>query len=77
MEKVSEYDPKIPQSHTTRATRHQEDKQSKAISSPFPIKMIAKLEMTHSNVQQIMEQTQNPTMEATINNESTATEPSH
>ena len=36
--------------------------------------MIAKLETTHSNVQQNMEQAQNPTMGATINNESTTTE---
>ena len=34
--------------------------------------MIAKLERTHSNVQQNMEQTQNHTMGATSNNESTA-----
>ena len=33
-------------------TRHQEDKLSKAISSLFPIKMIAILEWTLSNVQQ-------------------------
>ena len=33
-------------------TRHQEDKLSKAISSLFPIKMIAILEWTQSNVQQ-------------------------
>ena len=58
-----------------KITRHQEDKQSKAISSLFPIKIIAKLERTHSNVQQNMEQTQNPTMGSTINNESTTTEP--
>ena len=72
----SEYDQKIPQAHTAeqltaawgRATRHQEDKQSKTTSSLFPVKMIAKLERTHSNVQQNMEQTQNPTMGATINN---------
>ena len=70
MKKVSEYDQKIPQSHTAdqptaprgRATRHQEDKQSKATSSLFSIKMIAKLDRTHSNEQQNMEQTQNPTM---------------
>ena len=37
--------------------------------------MIAKLERMHSNVQQNMEQTQNPTMGATINNKSTTTEP--
>ena len=55
-------------------TGHQEDKQSKATSSLFPIKMIATLERTQSNVQQNMEETQNPTVTATINNESTATE---
>ena len=65
MKKVSEYDQKIPQSHTAdqptapwgRTTRHQEDIQSKATTTLFPIKMIAKLERTHSNVQQNMEQT--------------------
>ena len=55
--------------------RHQEDKQSKATSSLFPIKMIANLEWTQSNVQQNIEQLQNPTMGATINNASTKTEP--
>ena len=43
-----------------------------AISSLFPIKMIAKLERIHSNVQQNMEQIQKPTMGATINNNRTA-----
>ena len=57
---VSEYDQEIPLSQTadkpvvsrdshTTITRHQEDKQSKAIGSLFPIKMIAKLEWTQSN----------------------------
>ena len=59
-------------SHTT-ITSHQEDKQSKATSSLFPIKIIAKLEWTQSNAQQNIEQLQNPTMGATINNESTTT----
>ena len=40
----------------------------------FPIKIIAKLERTHSNVEQNMEQAQNPTMGAIINKESTTTE---
>ena len=40
-------------------TRHQEDKLSKANSSLFPIKMIAILEWTESNVQQNIEQLQN------------------
>ena len=73
----------MPQSHTaesehrtTIATRHQEDKQSNATSYLFPIKMIAKLERTQINAQQSLEQTQSPTMRATINNESaTTTEP--
>ena len=52
---VSEYDQEIPQSQTadnpvrksrSTITRHQEDKLSKAISSLFPIKMIAILEWT-------------------------------
>ena len=55
--------------------RHQEDKQSKATSPIFPIKMIAKLERTQSNAQQNIEQLQNPTMGVTINKESTTTEP--
>ena len=50
-------------------TRYQEDKQSKATSSLFPIKMIAKLERTQSTAQQNMDQTQNPTIGATANNE--------
>ena len=41
--------------HTT-ITRHQEDKSSKAISFLFPIKMIAKLELTQGNVQQNIQQ---------------------
>ena len=36
----------------TTVTRHQEDKQSRATSSLFPIEMIAKLEWTQSNAQQ-------------------------
>ena len=55
--------------------RHQEDKQSKATSSLFPIEMIAKLQWTQSNAQQNIEQLQNPTMGVTINNKSTTTEP--
>ena len=51
-------------------------RQSKAISSLFPIVMIAKLEWTQSNAQQNIEQLQNPTLRATINNESAPTEPS-
>ena len=55
---VSEYDQEIPQSQTadhplgiarksrSTITRHQEEKLSKAISSLFPIKMIAILEWT-------------------------------
>ena len=47
--------------------RHHEDKLSKATSSLFPIKMIAILEWTKSNVQQNIEQLQAPTMGVTIN----------
>ena len=55
--------------------RHQEDKLSKAISSLFPIKMIAILEWTLCNIQQNIEQLQTPTMGVTINKKSTTTEP--
>ena len=55
--------------------RHQKDKLSKATSSLFPIKMIAILEWTSSNVQQNIEQLQTPTMGVTINKKSTTTEP--
>ena len=41
---------------TIANTKHQEDKQSKAISSLFPIKMIAKLERVQRNVKQSIEQ---------------------
>ena len=41
----------------------------------FPIKMIAILEWTQSNIQQNIEQSQTPTIGATINKKSTATEP--
>ena len=37
--------------------------------------MIVKLECTHSNAQQNIEQLQKPTMGVTINNEPTTTEP--
>ena len=53
--------------------RHHEDKQSKATSSLFPIKMIAKLEWTQNNAQQNIEQPQNPIVGVTINNESATT----
>ena len=61
-------------SHIT-ITRHQEDKLSRAISSLFPIHIIAKLECTLSNVQQNIEQLQTHTMGVTINKKSTTTEP--
>ena len=57
-------------SHTT-TMRHQEDKLSKATSSLFPIKMIAKLEWTLSNIQQNIGQLQTPTMGVTTNNNRT------
>ena len=61
-------------SHTT-IMRHQEDKLSKATSSLFPIKIIAKLEDTQSNAHQYLEQLHDPAMGVLINNESTTTEP--
>ena len=57
--------------HNHHETPGRQTKQSKSASSLFPIKMIAKLEWTQSNAQQIIEQLQNPTMGVTINNEST------
>ena len=59
----------------TTIMRHQEDKQSKATSSLFPMEMIAKLDWTQSSAQQNIEQLQNPTMGVTINNKLTTTEP--
>ena len=82
---ISEYDQEIAQSQTAdklmaprgRATQQSRDtRKSKAIGPLFPIEMIAKLEWTQSNVQQNVEQLQNPTVGVTINNESTTTEPS-
>ena len=63
-------------SHSHNSHRTQEDKQSKATSSLFPIKMIAKLLRTKSNAQQNMD-TRDHRMGATINNESPDIEPSH
>ena len=51
-------------SHST-ITRSQEDKLSKATSSLFPIKMIAILEWTYSNIHQNIVQLQTPTMGVT------------
>ena len=78
IKKINEYDQKKntithcrPTHGTLRKSYRTSGRQtSKATSSLFPIKMIAKLERTHSNVQQNKEQAQNPTMGATINNES-------
>ena len=50
-------------------------KSCKAISSLFPINMIAKLELTQTNAQENIEQLQIPTTGVTINNGSTTTEP--
>ena len=82
---VSEYHQERPQSQTTdkpmarkshtTIMRHQEDKLSKATNSLIPIKMIAKLEWTLSNVQQNIEQLQTTTMGVTISKRSTTTEP--
>ena len=83
---VSEYDQEIlnhklqtnprhcgKEPHNNHKTPERQTKQSNQLS-PFPIKMIAKLEWTKSNTQQNIEQLQNPTMGVTINNESTTTE---
>ena len=59
--------------HTNHETPGRQ--KSKATSSLFPIKLIAKLEWTQCNAQQNREQLQNPTMVVTINNESTTTVP--
>ena len=64
-----------PRKSRSTITRHQEDKLSKATSSLFPIKVIAILERTQSNVQQNIEQLQTPTMGVTLNKKSTTTEP--
>ena len=47
---------RIVRKSNTTLMRHQEDKRSKATSSLFSIKMIAKLEWTKSNAQQNIEQ---------------------
>ena len=57
---------------TQQSERYQEDKQSKATSSLFPIEMIAKLEWTQNNAQPNIEQLQNPTM-GVINSNRTTT----
>ena len=54
---------------TITVARHQEDTQSKAASSLFPINIMTKLERTKRNVLQNKAQTQNPTMGAIISNE--------
>ena len=59
--------------HNYHETPGRQIKQSN--SSLFPIKMIAKLELTYSNAQQNIEQLQNLIIGVTINNESTTTEP--
>ena len=67
--KVSEYDQEIPQSQNT-------DKPmvswGRAKQQP---RVTAKPEQTQSNAQQNIVQPQSPTLGATINNESTTTEP--
>ena len=88
--KVRAYDQEIPQSHTadrrkshrtSTVTRHKEDNLSKATSSLFPIKMIAKLERTQVYVlhSKNKDQTQNHhkqvEQQLTINKESTTKEP--
>ena len=77
----------IPQSQTADEPCHQGEEphnnqetpgrqKSKATSSLFPIKTIAKLKWTKSNAKQNIELLQNPTIGVTINNESTTAEPS-
>ena len=60
--------------HNNHETPGRQTKQSNQLSH-FPIEMIAKLGWTQRNAQQNIEQIQNPIMGATIDNESTATEP--
>ena len=80
---VSEYDQEIPQSQAGQThgtarksyktiSRHQEDNLSKATSSLFPFKMIAKLQ--YSNVHQNIEQLHTPTI-GVLKKKSTTTEP--
>ena len=83
---VSVFDQEIPHSQTAgdpvasrgRATQQSRDtrKINKAKQPAISlINMIAKLEWTQSNAQQIIEQLQNPTMGVKINKELTTTEP--
>ena len=84
---VSEYDQEIPQSQTAdnpvvprgRAAQPSQDtRKTSEVKQPalfFPIKMIAILERTKSNIQQNIEQLQTPTIGVTINKKSTTTEP--
>ena len=60
--------------HNNHKTPKRQTKQSHQLSL-FPIKMIAKLEGTLSNVQQSIEKLQATTIGVTINNKSTTTEP--
>ena len=48
--------------------REASGRQASKATSPFPINTLAKLEWPQSNAQQNIEQLQNPTMGATINN---------
>ena len=66
---------KTPGRQLSKATSSLFTQLSKVTSSLFPIKMITKLERTHSNLQLNMEQIQNSTMGTTINNEPTTIEP--
>ena len=61
-------------SHAT-IIRQQEEKKSNASISLLPIEIIVKLKWTQSNVQQNIEQLQNPLMGVKIDNKSSATEP--
>ena len=55
---------RVEEPHNNHESPGRQTKQ--ATSSLFPIKMIAKLELTQSNAQQNIEHLQNPTMGVTI-----------
>ena len=51
---------KMKSHRTITFSKHEKEQQSKVASSPFPIKMIAKLKRTQSTARKTKEQTQNP-----------------
>ena len=86
IDKVSEYDQKIPRSHTADRPRHREEesqnnnshrtsgRQTKS-NRLFPIKMIEKLEGHKVLQNKTSNNNRTPTMGTTINKETTTTEP--